>query len=456
MVFSGPVFILFFLPAVILAYYSVPKRGRNVVLFFSSLIFYGWGEPKYILLMLVTVAVGYFSGVAMARTEDERARKRILILTTIFDLGVLGFFKYAGFFAENLNALGLGLPAVTIALPLGISFYTFQTLSYTIDVYRRDVEYQPRFLPFATYVTMFPQLVAGPIVRYHDIAIEMESRTESLALFGEGVEDFLFGFAKKMFLANTIGAFWNSVNAMANPSTFLLWIGIVAFSLQIYFDFSGYSDMAIGLGKMFGFHFMKNFDYPYLSRSVTEFWRRWHISLGTWFREYVYIPLGGNRVGAGRFAVNLFVVWFLTGLWHGASWNFALWGLYYGVILYLEKRFFKDFLDRHRIFGRIYTLFLVVVGWGIFERTDLKSLGAFVATLFSRVPTAPGDLFRVRNVLAFLVIGVLFATDGPRRLYERAKEKWAPTGLLVPAALFLLSMIFLVNETYNPFLYFRF
>lgn len=456
MVFSGPVFILFFLPAVILAYYSVPKRGRNVVLFFSSLIFYGWGEPKYILLMLVTVAVGYFSGVAMARTEDERARKRILILTTIFDLGVLGFFKYAGFFAENLNALGLGLPAVTIALPLGISFYTFQTLSYTIDVYRRDVDYQPRFLPFATYVTMFPQLVAGPIVRYHDIAIEMESRTESLALFGEGVEDFLFGFAKKMLLANTIGAFWNSVNAMANPSTFLLWIGILAFSLQIYFDFSGYSDMAIGLGKMFGFHFMKNFDYPYLSRSVTEFWRRWHISLGTWFREYVYIPLGGNRVGAGRFAVNLFVVWFLTGLWHGASWNFTLWGLYYGVILYLEKRFFKDFLDRHRIFGRIYTLFLVVVGWGIFERTDLKSLGAFFATLFSRVPTAQGDLFRVRNVLAFLVIGAVFATDGPRRLYERAKEKWAPTGLLVPAALFLLSMIFLVNETYNPFLYFRF
>lgn len=456
MVFSGPVFILFFLPAVILAYYSVPKRGRNVVLFFSSLIFYGWGEPKYILLMLVTVAVGYFSGVLMARTEDERARKRILVLTTIFDLGVLGFFKYAGFFAENLNALGLGLSAVTIALPLGISFYTFQTLSYTIDVYRRDVEYQPRFLPFATYVTMFPQLVAGPIVRYHDIAIEMESRTESLTLFGEGVEDFLFGFAKKMLLANTIGAFWNSVNAMANPSTFLLWIGILAFSLQIYFDFSGYSDMAIGLGKMFGFHFMKNFDYPYLSRSVTEFWRRWHISLGTWFREYVYIPLGGNRVGAGRFAVNLFVVWFLTGLWHGASWNFALWGLYYGVILYLEKRWFKDFLDRHRIFGRIYTLFLVIVGWGIFERTDLKSLGAFFATLFSRVPTAAGDLFRVRNVLAFLVIGVLFATDGPRRLYERAKEKWAPTGLLVPAALFLLSMIFLVNETYNPFLYFRF
>ena len=456
MVFSGPVFILFFLPAVILAYYSVPKRGRNVVLFFSSLIFYGWGEPKYILLMLVTVAVGYFSGVAMARTEDERARKRILILTTIFDLGVLGFFKYAGFFAENLNALGLGLPAVTIALPLGISFYTFQTLSYTIDVYRREVEYQRDFLPFATYVTMFPQLVAGPIVRYHDIAIEMESRTESLALFGEGVEDFLFGFAKKMLLANTIGAFWNSVNAMANPSTFVLWIGILAFSLQIYFDFSGYSDMAIGLGKMFGFHFMKNFDYPYLSRSVTEFWRRWHISLGTWFREYVYIPLGGNRVGAGRFAVNLFVVWVLTGLWHGASWNFALWGLYYGVILYLEKRFFKDFLDRHRIFGRIYTLFLVVVGWGIFERTDLKSLGAFFATLFSRVPMAAGDVFRVRNVLAFLVIGVLFATDGPRRLYERAKEKWAPTGLLVPAALFLLSMIFLVNETYNPFLYFRF
>ena len=456
MVFSGPVFILFFLPAVILAYYSVPKRGRNVVLFFSSLIFYGWGEPKYIVLMLVTVAVGYFSGVLMARGKDERARKRILILTTIFDLGVLGFFKYAGFFTENLKALGLGLPAVTIALPLGISFYTFQTLSYTIDVYRREVEYQPRFLPFATYVTMFPQLVAGPIVRYHDIAIEMETRTESRSLFGEGVEDFIFGFAKKMLLANTIGAFWNSVNTMENPSTFLLWIGIFAFSLQIYFDFSGYSDMAIGLGKMFGFHFMKNFDYPYLSRSVTEFWRRWHISLGTWFREYVYIPLGGNRVGAGRFAVNLFVVWFLTGLWHGASWNFALWGLYYGVILYLEKRFFKGFLERHGIFGRIYTLFLVVVGWGIFERTDRKSLGAFFRTLFCRVPTVPGDFFRVRNVLLFLLIGAVFATDLPRRLYERAKEKWAVTGFLVPAMLFLLSMIFLVNETYNPFLYFRF
>lgn len=456
MVFSGPVFILFFLPAVILAYYLFPKRGRNVVLFFSSLVFYGWGEPQYILLMLVTVAVGYLSGIGMARARDERARKRILILTTIFDLGVLGFFKYAGFFAENLNALGLGLPAVTIALPLGISFYTFQTLSYTIDVYRREVEYQADFLPFATYVTMFPQLVAGPIVRYHDIEIEMKSRTESLALFGEGVEDFIFGFAKKMLLANTIGSFWNGVNAMANPSTFLLWIGILAFSLQIYFDFSGYSDMAIGLGKMFGFHFMKNFDYPYLSRSVTEFWRRWHISLGTWFREYVYIPLGGNRVGAGRFAVNLFVVWFLTGLWHGASWNFALWGLYYGGILYLEKRLLNNFLERHPIFGRIYTLFLVVVGWGIFERTDLKSLGAFFATLFSHVPTAAGDVFRVGNVLAFLLIGAVFATDLPKRLYERAKEKWAPTGLLVPVTLFLLSMLFLVNETYNPFLYFRF
>lgn len=456
MVFSGPVFILFFLPAVILAYHLFPKRGRNVVLFFSSLIFYGWGEPKYIILMLVTVAVGYVSGIAMARAKDERARKRILILTTIFDLGVLGFFKYAGFFVENANALGLELPAVTIALPLGISFYTFQTLSYTIDVYRRDVEYQPRFLPFATYVTMFPQLVAGPIVRYHDIAIEMETRTESLSLFGEGVEDFIFGFAKKMLLANTIGAFWNGVNAMESPSTFLLWVGTLAFSLQIYFDFSGYSDMAIGLGKMFGFHFMKNFDYPYLSRSVTEFWRRWHISLGTWFREYVYIPLGGNRVGAGRFAVNLFVVWFLTGLWHGASWNFALWGLYYGAILYLEKQFLKGFLERHRIFGRVYTLFLVVVGWGIFERTDLKSLGAFFRTLFCRVPMAAGDLFRVRNVLLFLLIGAVFATDLPRRLYERAKEKCAVTGFLVPAVLFLLSMIFLVNETYNPFLYFRF
>ncbi len=456
MVFSGPVFILFFLPAVILAYHLFPKRGRNVVLFFSSLIFYGWGEPKYIILMLVTVAVGYVSGIAMARAKEERARKRILILTTIFDLGVLGFFKYAGFFVENANALGLGLPAVTIALPLGISFYTFQTLSYTIDVYRRDVEYQPRFLPFATYVTMFPQLVAGPIVRYHDIAIEMETRTESLSLFGEGVEDFIFGFAKKMLLANTIGAFWNGVNAMESPSTFLLWVGTLAFSLQIYFDFSGYSDMAIGLGKMFGFHFMKNFDYPYLSRSVTEFWRRWHISLGTWFREYVYIPLGGNRVGAGRFAVNLFVVWFLTGLWHGASWNFALWGLYYGAILYLEKQFLKGFLERHRIFGRVYTLFLVVVGWGIFERTDLKSLGAFFRTLFGRVPMAAGDLFRVYNVLLFLLIGAVFATDLPRRLYERAKEKCAVTGFLVPAVLFLLSMIFLVNETYNPFLYFRF
>lgn len=456
MVFSGPVFILFFLPAVILSYYLVPKRGRNVVLFFSSLVFYGWGEPKYILLMLVTVLFGYLSGVFMAHAKKERTRKQILILTILFDLGILGFFKYAGFFASNLNAIGIHVPIITIALPLGISFYTFQTLSYTVDVYRKEVQYQPRFLPFATYVTMFPQLVAGPIVRYHDIAIEMETRNETLTLFGEGVEDFIFGFAKKMILANTIGAFWKTVGSMEYPSTFFLWIGIIAFSLQIYFDFSGYSDMAIGLGKMFGFHFIENFRYPYLSRSVTEFWRRWHISLGTWFREYVYIPLGGNRVGRARFAVNLFVVWFLTGLWHGASWNFALWGLYYGAILYLEKRFLKNILKRHVVFGRIYTLFLVVVGWGIFECTDITSLRTFFATLFTHVPMGAGDLFRVKNILLFLVIGVIFATDFPKRCYEMAKKRYAMVGLIVPYVLFLISMIFLVNETYNPFLYFRF
>ena len=328
MVFSSLIFIFLFLPLTWILYYLSPKRGRNFVLFFTSLIFYGWGEPRYIILMLFTVTYGYFSGLLLSRSKTAGKRRFWLAVSLIINLGILGFFKYAGFFAENVNSLfGLQMSVPSLTLPLGISFYTFQTLSYTIDVYREDVPVRKKFIPFATYVTMFPQLVAGPIVRYSDIHTQLDERHESLALFGEGTEIFLMGLAKKVLFANTIGVLWDTVKTMPfNESSMLTaWLGIIAFTFQIYFDFSGYSDMAVGLGKMFGFELMRNFDYPYLSKSVTEFWRRWHISLGSWFREYVYIPLGGNRKGLSRQILNLFVVWFLTGLWHGASWNFVYW-----------------------------------------------------------------------------------------------------------------------------------
>lgn len=460
MVFSSLIFIFLFLPITWILYYSCPKRGRNFVLFFTSLIFYSWGEPKYIWIMLFTVSYGYLSGLMLVRSKTEKGRKFWLILSLIINLSILGFFKYTGFFVENMkNFFGLQLSLPILALPLGISFYTFQTLSYTIDVYRRKVNARHHFIPFATYVTMFPQLVAGPIVRYADIDVQLDQRKESLSLFGDGVEVFLMGLAKKVLLANTIGLIWDKIKMMPSSemSVSLAWIGIIAFTFQIYFDFSAYSDMAVGLGKMFGFDLMRNFDYPYLSKSVTEFWRRWHISLGNWFREYVYIPLGGNKKGIAGQIINLFVVWFLTGLWHGASWNFVYWGLYYGVLLMFEKLFLKKFLDRHPMIGHGYTLIAVIIGWALFEHTDSGSLYAFFAVLFGKgVLWNLTGAYYLRSYGVLFILGILFSTPLPLTLAQKIREKLPVLYLFILGGLFLLTLVFLVNESYNPFLYFRF
>ena len=343
MVFSSIPFLYFFLPIVIILYFAVPKKFRNLILFLCSLMFYAWGEPIYVTIMLFSTVLDYTNGRLLERFEGcGKKRRAILIFDIIANLGILMFFKYSDFFISNINSLtGSQIGLLGLALPIGVSFYTFQTMSYTIDVYRHDAPAQKNIISFGAYVTLFPQLIAGPIVRYNTIAGQLNNRRESFSMFYDGVVRFCVGLAKKVLLANNIGMLWDTISATpaAQISVVSSWIGIIAFALQIYFDFSGYSDMAIGLGKMFGFTFEKNFNYPYTSKSITEFWRRWHISLGTWFREYVYIPLGGSRKGRAQTYINIFVVWFLTGFWHGASWNFAVWGLYFAIILIIEKTF---------------------------------------------------------------------------------------------------------------------
>ena len=350
MVFSSTVFLLIFLPVVAGIYFLCPRKARNTVLLLFSLVFYGWGEPKYILIMLFSTVFDYTNARLIGHFQDagkQKAAKAVLIVDVVGNLGILGFFKYTDFAIDNLNSLlSAGIPALGLALPIGISFYTFQTMSYTIDVYRGIVKAQKNILNVGAYVTLFPQLIAGPIVQYKTVEHELMYRRESVFEASRGLQRFVVGLAKKGLIANQVGALWEQISAMSAPSAVTAWLGAIAFTFQIYFDFSGYSDMAIGLGHLFGFHFLENFEHPYESRTVTEFWRRWHISLGTWFREYVYIPLGGNRHGKGRHILNLAIVWFLTGLWHGASWNFVLWGLYYAVLLILEKIFLLRWLDK--------------------------------------------------------------------------------------------------------------
>ena len=367
MVFSKPIFLFGFLPIVLLLYYIAPRRLRNTVLFAASLIFYAWGEPKLVLLMIATIVVDYCAGLIIERfSEKKKASRAILVAALVINLGLLGIFKYANFMIESINALvGGNIGLLNIVLPIGISFYTFQSLSYVIDVYKKVVPVERNILNFATYVTLFPQLIAGPIVQYKTIADELSERQESFALFSEGIWRFAVGLGKKVIIANQIGSVWTEISGSPESLTVgKAWIGALAFTFQIYFDFSGYSDMAIGLGKMFGFNFLENFNYPYISKSITEFWRRWHISLGTWFKEYVYIPLGGNRKGLKRQIFNILVVWMLTGLWHGASWNFVVWGLYFGLILVLEKAFLlKIFAKIPAAFAHIYSILLIVFGW---------------------------------------------------------------------------------------------
>lgn len=454
-----------FLPFVLTLYYITPRRFRNLTLFIVDLVFYAWGEPWLVILMLFSILLNYTSGILIGINREKKGLARfIFILSVILNLGLLGFFKYAGFIGETLNMVMpfLNIPILEIALPIGISFYTFQTMSYTIDVYKNTVKVQKNIITFGTYVSLFPQLIAGPIVRYEDVAEQLMHRKETLQGFTDGVKLFLIGLSKKVLLANEMGNLWDAVRESGTQSGALgSWVGIIAYTFQIYFDFCGYSEMAMGLGKMFGFDFLKNFDYPYISKSITEFWRRWHISLGTWFREYVYIPLGGNRKGLYRQIINITVVWFLTGLWHGASWNFILWGLYFGVLLMIEKLFMLKVLKKApAIISHIYSIIIILFGWVLFYFENLNEMGIFLARMFgSDGFMMSGDIsVKIISYIPLLIVSAITSTPLISKLYHKIKSK--PILYVIDNAGCVLALLLctaaLVSSDYNPFLYYKF
>lgn len=468
MVFSSMIFLCVFLPIVLIVYFVLPKQSRNLWLLLASLFFYAWGEPRYILIMLFSTVFDYCNGRAIeyatAKGKHDTLGRAVLVLSVVGNLGILCFFKYTDFALETINRLaGTQFGLLQLALPIGISFYTFQTMSYTIDVYRGETPAQHNIISFGMYVCLFPQLIAGPIVRYKEVQKEVDGRKTTISGAVHGLQRFLTGLAKKVLLANQIGALWDYIKGLGNAdmSTALAWLGAIAFTFQIYFDFSGYSDMAIGLGEMFGFHFPENFDHPYESKSITEFWRRWHITLSTWFREYLYIPLGGNRKGAARQIINLFIVWFLTGLWHGAGWNFILWGLYYFVLLVLEKLVLRRVLARlPAIIQHLYTLFFVVVGWVIFACDDMSLLGSYLKAMFG-IGAPAGNalaLYEWDVQAPFLVILLIASTSIPARIAKQLtrEDQRSPLLMVYTVVLLVLSLAFLVSGSYNPFLYFRF
>jgi len=467
LVFSTIFFLFTYFPIVLFLHYVTPLRYRNALLLVVNLIFYGWKRPAYLLIMFASIGIDYVHGLlvekAKAAGNDKRAR-RYVGQSVVFNLALLGFFKYWDFIAGSLAAVGLDvLPRLGMELPIGISFYTFQTMSYTIDVYRGDAKAQRSIVNFGTFVTLFPQLIAGPILKYKDLADQIDERDYPVERFAAGVQIFTVGLAKKVLLANNIGALWESYKAMpaAQLTTAGAWLGILAFSLQLYFDFSGYSDMAVGLGQMLGFEFMGNFNYPYISRSITDFWRRWHISLSSWFRDYLYIPLGGSRVGRGRLIFNLMMVWAATGIWHGANWNFLLWGVYYGVLLTLEKLVWGEGLKRlPAAVQHLYALFLVLVGWALFSLEDFSQLGPYLAAMFGFAGGGGADgafLYYLRSYGPTLAVAVLGCTPLAKRLWHRLPDRAQRIAcpVLMLAAL-LLSTAYLVDGTYNPFLYFQF
>lgn len=478
MVFSSLMFLFRFLPVVLLLYFLAPRKIKNTILFLSSLVFYAWGEPVYVVLMLFSTIVDYTHGrlVYSLKQKNEMKKARVVVASSmIINLALLGFFKYADFIIGNLNLIpGVELPLLKLALPIGISFYTFQTMSYTIDIYRGDALPQKNIISFGAYVALFPQLIAGPIVQYNTVAEQLEGRKETMDSFAEGVMRFMTGLGKKVLLANNIGLLWDMISARPSGEipVLLAWLGITAYAFQIYFDFSGYSDMAIGLGKMFGFQFLENFNYPYISRSITEFWRRWHMSLGSWFRSYVYIPLGGNRKGLPLQIRNIAIVWLLTGIWHGASWNFLFWGAYFGIFLILEKLFWLDFLKKHRILSHIYTILLVWVGWAIFAFDNMAKGAEYLKAMFGLAGAGfvnTETLYLLFSYAVLLILLLLAATPYPKQLALKLQtaltEKEHPRiGASVQAVLqmvfvafiFIISTAYLVDATYNPFLYFRF
>ncbi len=460
MVFSSLTFLYLFLPIALILYYLVPMNWKNAILTLVSLVFYAWGEPVYVVLMLYSILLNYSCGRLMASTRKHA--KSVLVFAVIVNLLILGFFKYYGFVVTNINLLtGWKLPVRELALPVGISFYTFQALSYIIDLYRKKFPVQKNFFSFAAYITMFPQLIAGPIVRYEDVFRQMKERDLSLQRFGKGVIRFVAGLSKKVLLANLIGALFDTVHASGSDVSVLTsWLGALAFTFQIYFDFSGYSDMAIGLGEMLGFTFMENFDYPYTASSVTDFWRRWHISLSTWFREYVYIPLGGNRVNALRHIFNILIVWLLTGLWHGADWTFILWGVYYGLLLLFEKYVWSK-LPVPKAINHILTGLIVIIGWVIFSADNLPSILVTLGSMFGGAANGFCDsnaLYYLQSYGALLILCAIFSFPWVKKTYELLKQRTIGRILLsvVIFALLIVCTGFLVTQNYNPFLYFRF
>lgn len=469
MVFSSLTFMFVFLPIVLILYYIVPKKFKNLFVLISGLIFYAWGEPVYVLIMIVSTLIDYTAGLLIYRFDKSKTIKRIcLIVSLLMNLGLLGVFKYSGFIMQNIDIIfGTSLydPNHALPLPIGISFFTFQSMSYTIDMYMGKIKVQKNPISFAAFVTLFPQIVAGPIVRYDDIAKELDDRTVNLDCIYEGILKFITGVGKKVLIANNIGMLWTSVKGMETSELSVLtaWLGILAFTLQIYFDFSGYSDMAIGLGKMMGFNFPQNFNYPYQSKSISEFWRRWHITLGAWFKSYVYFPLGGSRKGKGRTVFNLAVVWLLTGIWHGASWNFILWGVLYGLVIIMEKLFLGKILERiPDFFSWLYTIVLVILGWVLFDTADIPTALVYMGAMFGGGGTLVDNtaMYYLINYGVMFVIGTFACTDIFSRAAEWLKEKMP---LLVnystpiaKTAIMVLSTAYLADATYNPFLYFNF
>jgi len=464
MVFSSLTFLFAYLPIVLAVYYLVPMRWRNLVLLLVSLFFYGWGEPVYVLVMIFSILMNWIFGnfISRYRDSDRKKAKHFLVGCIVVNLALLGFFKYWDFFASNLNHLGLSLPILRLSLPIGISFYTFQTMSYPIDLYRKQTDPQKSLVSFGAYVCMFPQLIAGPIVRYVDVAKQLDHRTLSRQSFYDGTRRFIVGLCKKVLLANNAGQVFETISQLpvCERSVLTAWLGIILYAFQIYFDFSGYSDMAIGLGKMLGFDFPENFNYPYISDSITEFWRRWHMTLSFWFRDYVYIPLGGNRHGLKRQLINIMIVWLLTGFWHGASWNFVLWGVYYGVILIMEKLFLLKWLKKSPGWVRhVYTIFVFLIGWVLFAFTDLNAIGGYLSSLFfaSGVLADGRAWFYLRDNMVLLIVSTIACTPiaktGWNILNTEKGEVLVP--VLTVAGLAVCTA-FIVDASYNPFLYFRF
>ena len=466
MLFSSVPFLFYFLPCVLLVYFIVPGKLKNSVLLLASLVFYGWGEPRYLPVMAVSILQGYVFGLLIERFRGRPLARVFLTVSVLLSLGMLAYFKYADFMIANLNALtGLSVPLLRITLPIGISFYTFQILSYAVDVYRGTVPAQRNLIDLAAYIAMFPQLIAGPIVRYADVAGQLHVRRHSLPDAAYGVRRFVLGLSKKILFANLLGELAASFHASTDLSVLYYWLGAAAFMLQIYYDFSGYSDMAIGLGRIFGFRFPENFDHPYCAGSITEFWRRGHISLGSWFRDYLYIPLGGNRKGKARQLLNILLVWLATGLWHGAAWNFVLWGLLFAVLLTIEKLWLLPRLEKRRVLGRVYVLFFVLLGFVLFDAESLKAAASSIRAMFfaGGLPAISAEsLYQLRSNAWLLLLAVVGATPLPQRLAAAfAAKRHGAKVLAVLEPIFLLALLavctaFLVDGSFNPFLYFRF